>query len=138
MMEARGAEVARAARLSLSATSAALQVLAEHGLAVRGRGGWRRGPADLDAVVESTGTADLQREREARYKQDREGWRARLRQYASARDALVTPGDGWWPIDDEDDWTAMLLGRWPVLGEEFVRGPPSGVASESADGVPGG
>ncbi len=57
----------------------------------------------LDAVVESTGTADLQREREARYKQDREGWRARLRQYASARDALVTPGDGWWPIDDEDD-----------------------------------
>jgi hypothetical protein len=94
MMEARGAEVARAARLSLSATSAALQVLAEHGLAVRGRGGWRRGPADLDAVVESTGTADLQREREARYKQDREGWRARLRQYASVRDALVTPGDG--------------------------------------------
>ena len=89
-------------------------------------------------MVESTGTADLQREREARYKQDREGWRARLRQYASARDALVTPGDGWWPIDDEDDWTAMLLGRWPVLGEEFVRGPPSGVASGSADGVPGG
>jgi hypothetical protein len=32
----------------------------------------------------------------------------------------------------------MLLGRWPVLGEEFARGPPSGVASESADGVPGG
>ncbi len=90
-MEARGAEVARAARLSLSATSAALQVLAEHGLAVRGRGGWRRGPADLDAVVESTGTAGLQREREARYKQDREGWRARLRQYASAREPLVTP-----------------------------------------------
>ena len=93
-MEARGAEVARAARLSRSATSAALQVLAGHGLAVRGRGGWRRGPADLDAVVESTSAADLQREREAWYKQDREGWRARLRQYASARDALVTPGDG--------------------------------------------
>ena len=64
-MEARGAEVARAARLSLSAMSAALQVLAGHGLAVRGRGGWRRGPADLDAVVESTGTAGVQREREA-------------------------------------------------------------------------
>ena len=41
--EARGAEVARAARLSPSATSAALRVLAEHGLAERGRGGWRRG-----------------------------------------------------------------------------------------------
>ena len=89
-------------------------------------------------MVESTGAADLQREREARYKQDREGWRARLRQYASARDALVTLGDDWWPMDDEDDWTAMLLGRWPVLGEESVRGPPSGVASESAGGVPGG
>ena len=33
--EARGAEVARAARLSASATSAALRVLAEHGLAER-------------------------------------------------------------------------------------------------------
>ena len=43
--EARGAEVARAARLSPSATSAALRVLAEHGLAERGRGGWRRGDA---------------------------------------------------------------------------------------------
>ena len=42
---ARGAEVARAARLSASATSAALRVLAEHGLAVRGPGGWRRGPS---------------------------------------------------------------------------------------------
>ena len=37
---ARGAEVARAARLSASATSAALRVLAEHGLAERGPGGW--------------------------------------------------------------------------------------------------
>ena len=43
--EARGAEVARAARLSPSATSAALRVLAEHGLAERSRGGWRRGDA---------------------------------------------------------------------------------------------
>ena len=93
-MEARGAEVARAARLSLSAMSAA--------------GG--------------------------RCKQDREGRRAGLRQYASARDALITFGDGWWLIDDEDDWTAMLLGRWPVLGEEFVRGrrPASPVSQPTA------
>ena len=49
--EARGAEVARAARLSPSATSAALRVLAEHGLAERGRGGWRRGAASLDEVA---------------------------------------------------------------------------------------
>jgi hypothetical protein len=55
--EARGAEVARAARLSSSATSAALRVLAGHGLAERGRGGWRRGDASLDDVAEATGAA---------------------------------------------------------------------------------
>ena len=51
--EARGAEVARAARLSTSATSAALRVLAEHGLAERGPGGWRRcwpGKASMSAT----------------------------------------------------------------------------------------
>ena len=82
---ARGAEVARAARLSASATSAALRVLAEHGLAERGPGGWRRGAVALADVAESTGAADLQREREERYRQDRESWRARLRQYQGAR-----------------------------------------------------
>jgi len=122
--QARGTEIARAARLSPSAASAALRTLAGHGLAERGRRGWRRGPAGLDAVAESTGAAARQQEREARYQQDRESWRARLRRYASSRSALVTPGDGWWPLDDEGDWTAMLLGRWPVLSEDFVRGPP--------------
>jgi hypothetical protein len=120
----RGAEVARMARLSASAVAAALRVLAEYGLAERHPGGWRRGAIALDDVAESTGAADLQREREARYEQDREGWRARLRQYASARKAPVAPGDGWWPLDDEDDWTGMLFGRWPVHRDDFVRGPP--------------
>ena len=73
---ARGAEVARAARHSTSGTAAALRVLAEHGLAEHGPGGWRRGPAALDDVAEATGAADLQRERETRYKQDRESWQA--------------------------------------------------------------
>jgi len=130
--EARGAEVARAARLSPSATSAALRVLAEHGLAVRGRSGWRRGDASLDDVATATGAADLQREREERYKQDRESWRARLRQYASARNAVVTPGDGWLGLDDEDEWAAMVNSRWPVLSDDFVRGPPPAGARESA------
>jgi DNA-binding transcriptional ArsR family regulator len=130
--EARGAEVARAARLSPSATSAALRVLAEHGLAVRGRGGWRRGDASLDEVATATGAADLQREREERYKQDRESWRARLRQYASARNAVVTPDDGWLGLDDEDEWAAMANSRWPVLSDDFVRGPPPAGARESA------
>ena len=131
--EARGAEVARAARLSVSATSAALRVLAEHGLADRGPGGWRRGPVALDDVAESTGAADLQREREERYKKDRESWRVRLRQYASARYAAVAPGGGFWPMDDDDEWEALLLSRWPVLGDDFVHGPPEA----GADGITG-
>jgi len=130
--EARGAEVARAARLSASATSAALRVLAEFGLAERGPGGWRRGAVALADVAESTGAADVHREREERYQKDREGWRARLRQYVSARNAVVAPSDGWLGLDDEDEWAAMLLSRWPVLGNEFVRGPPSAAARARA------
>ncbi len=121
--ETRAAEVARAARLSPSATAAALRVLAAHGLAERGRGGWRRGDASLDAVATSTGAADLHRERAERYRKDRESWRARLRQYAGARSAIAAPGDGWLGLDDEDDWAAMLFSRWPVL-DDVVRGPP--------------
>ena len=120
--EARGAEVARAARLSPSATSAALRTLAEHGLAERGRVGWRRGDASLDAVATSTGAADLHRERAERYKKDRETWRARLRQYQAARAVPVTSRDGWWPLDDQDEYDEMC--RWPVLSDDFVRGPP--------------
>ena len=131
--EARGAEVARAARLSFSATSAALKVLAEHGLGERGPGGWRRGAVALADVAESTGAAELQREREERYKQDREGWRARLAQYASARNAPVVPGDGWLSLDDDQEWEALLFGRWPVLGDDLVRGPPEA----EADGITG-
>jgi len=130
--EARGAEVARAARLSPSAASAALRVLAEHGLAERGRGGWRRGRAVLDDVAASTGAAEIHRERAERYRQDREGWRARLRQYQAARHVPVTPGDGWLGLDDEDEWAAMLTSRWPVLSSDFVRGPPSIDVRESA------
>jgi DNA-binding transcriptional ArsR family regulator len=81
--EASGAEVARAVRLSASATSAALRVLAEHGLAEH---------------------------------------RPR--------------GDGWLSLDDESEaeWQAMLFGRWPVLGDDFVRGPPN-AARETAQGA---
>ena len=121
---ARGAEVARAARLSTSAVSAALRVLAEHGLAERGPGGWCRGPVALDAAAAACGANDLHRERAERYERDRESWRARLRQYVSARSAVVAPRDGWLGLDDEDDWAAMLFSRWPVLPDDFVRGPP--------------
>jgi hypothetical protein len=128
--EARGAEVARAARLSASAAAAALRVLAEHGLAERGRGGWRRGGAALDGVAESAGAAGLHRERAERYRRDREGWQARLRQYQGARRVPVTSRDGWWPLDDEDEYDEMC--RWPVLSDDFVRGPPAAAARQSA------
>ena len=115
--------MARAARLSASATAAALRALAGHGLAERTRRGWRRGGADLDAVAESTGAADLHRERAQRYRQDREGWRARLRAYQGARQVPASARDGWWPLDDEDEYDEMC--RWPVLPDDFVRGPPA-------------
>jgi hypothetical protein len=127
----RAAEVARAARLSASATSAAMRVLAEHGLAERGPGGWRRGPVALADVAESTGAAEIQREREARYKQDRESWRARLRTYQSARHAPVNERDGWLSLDDPDEYDFMAC-RWPVLAEDVVRGPPAAEVRESA------
>ena len=100
----RGAE---AARLSASATSAALRVLAGHELAERGPG-QRRGPAALASVAESTGAADLQREREERYQKDRESWRARIRMYQGARQLPVSVRDGWWSLDDPDEYDAML------------------------------
>ena len=129
--EARGAEVARAARLSVSAASAALRVLAEHGLAERGPGGWRRGPAALADVAESTGAADLQREREERYQKDRESWRARLR-HVPGRPPAAGIGSGRMVIlDDRHEYDAMLC-RWPVLAEDVVRGPPSAEVRESA------
>jgi len=126
-----GAEVARAARLSPSAVSVALRVLAEHGLAERGPAGWQRGPAALDDVAEVTGAADLQRERAERYKQDRESWRVRLRQYQGARHRLVNERDGWLSLDDPDEYDFMAC-RWPVLADDVVRGPPEAAARESA------
>jgi|SRR5262245_34921442 len=55
--------------------SAALRVLAEHGLAEHGPEGWRRGPARLDYVAESTNAAQLHREWAAAYAKQREKWR---------------------------------------------------------------
>lgn len=121
----RGAEVARLAGLSPSAALAALRVLAEHGLAERGRGGWKRRAANLDDVATSTGAADLQRERAERYKQDRIGWRVRVAQFLAAGRRLVNERDGWLSLDDPDEYDFMAC-RWPVLADDPVRGPPAG------------
>ena len=120
---ARGAEVARAAWLSASATSAALRVLAGHGLAGRGPGGWRRGAVTLAGVAAATGAAGLQREREERYQRDREGWRARLRRYQATRHRPANERDGWWSLDDPDEYDFMACrlagarrGAWRLSG----------------------
>ena len=120
---ARGADVARAARLSPSATSAALRVLAEHGLAERGRGGWRRGPANLDDVAASTGSVGLHRERAERYKHDRASWRARLAQYAAARSRPVNERDGWLSLDDPDEY-GFMAGLPAAVSDLASRAPP--------------
>ena len=54
------------------------------------------GPVALADVAESTGAAGQQREQQERYRQDRESWRARLRQYLGARQRPVSERDGWW------------------------------------------
>ena len=129
--EARGAEVARAARLSPSAVSSALRTLAEHGLAERGPGGWRRGPGSLDDVAESTGAAGIHRERAERYRQDRASWRARLAQYQAARHRPASERDGWLSLDDPDEYDFAAC-RWPVLAADAVRGPPPADVRHSA------
>jgi hypothetical protein len=126
---ARGAELARSARLSASAVSAALQALAEHGLAERGPSGWHRGPAALADVARAAGAADLHRERAERYRQDRESWRARLRQYQGARGRPVTALDGWWSLDDPAEYDELC--RWPVILDDAVRAPPSSSKAET-------
>jgi hypothetical protein len=98
-------------------------MLAEHGLAERGPRGWRRDPACLDDVAESTGAAEIHRERAERHRQDRESWRPRLPAVRQHRYAAVTLGDGFWSMDD-DEWETLLFNRLPVLGDDFVRGPP--------------
>jgi hypothetical protein len=43
--------------------------------------------------------------------------------YQGARQVPVTSRDGFWPLDDEDEYYQMT--GWPVLSNNFVRGPPT-------------
>jgi hypothetical protein len=56
--------------------------------------------------------------------------RVRLRQYQAARHRPVSERDGWWSLDDPDEYDFMAC-RWPVLTDDLERGPP-GKAQESA------
>jgi hypothetical protein len=98
--EARGAEVARAARLSETATMTALKVLGEYGLAERGSGGWRRGPVTLDAAAAKSGGARRRKEREAAYAEDRRNWQALIASWLAPPDIAYRDDGPVFTIDD--------------------------------------
>jgi hypothetical protein len=52
-------------------------------------------------------------------------------EYQGARTVPVTSRDGWWPLDDDDEYDEMC--RWPVLSDDFVRGPPAPEESGAAE-----
>ena len=117
--EETGREVARSARLSASATADALRNLAEHGLAERGPGGWRRGPARLDDVADATGATEIYREREDAYAKDRDEWHKKIEAWLAPKPA-PEPGDNPpLPIDD-------ILPQMRLPFDEYDdRAPPS-------------
>lgn len=107
--------VAGRAALGTAAAGRALRVLAEHGLAARGRGGWRRGPSTLDDAARATGAYTAEEETRKAYARDREHWRIRL-----TRPEL--------PDDPAGTWEAPVTvpgprpGPWPQPAPS--RGPP--------------
>jgi hypothetical protein len=98
--EARGAEVARAARLSESATMTALKVLGEYGLAERGSRGWRRGPVTLEVAAAKCGGARRRKEREAAYAEDRRNWQALIASWLAGPDVAYRDDGPVLAIDD--------------------------------------
>jgi hypothetical protein len=42
--------------------------------------------------------------------------------YQGARGRPVNERDGWWSLDDPQEYDFMAC-RWPVLSDDFVRGP---------------
>ena len=90
---APAAEIARAAAVSPATVRKAAGVLGEHGMAVRDRYGWRRGPADLDRVAAAIGADVLDTEVRQEYARQRSEWAERLvRRDLPADDAAGSRG----------------------------------------------
>jgi hypothetical protein len=77
-IEARPVDLERRAVLSSGAVSQALADLGAHGLAVRGRGGWRRGERTLDEVAAELDCFEHFAERVATYRDHRAQWQTFL------------------------------------------------------------
>ena len=137
--EARGAEVARAARLSPSATSAALRMLAEHGLAERGRGGWRRGerPPGRCRRGRPEPPTCSENERPGISRTGRGGGPGSGSSQAAAAPTCKR-ADGWWSLDDPDEYDFMSC-RWPMLATTLsaVRRATVQLTTPTTAGLPG-
>ncbi|MGH3235384.1 MAG: hypothetical protein ACRDOH_19480, partial [Streptosporangiaceae bacterium] len=116
--EETGREVARSARLSASATADALLVLAGHGLAERGPGGWRRGPADLGDVADATGATEMYRDRAGAYDEDRDLWHETIAGWLAPGPVTAVDVDPPLPLDD-----VLPQMRLP-FDDEAGRAPP--------------
>jgi hypothetical protein len=125
--EESGRELARTASLPVSTAAAALTELAAHGLAERGPGGgWRRGPASLYDVADTTGASDTWREREAAYKHDRDDWHEKIAKWLEPKPQPRTADpDPPLPFDDVQHQT-------PLPFEELSRPPPVPAGADAA------
>ncbi len=121
-----GAEVARAARISESATVKALRVLGEYGLAERGPRGWRRGPVTLDAAAVRCGGARCRKERQAAYAEDRRTWRALIASWLAGPQIRVQDEGPVLAIDD------ILEHLEPPAWLDADPGPPAKVGKAPA------
>ncbi len=88
--------------LSATAVSTAVAGLAAHGIAARGPGGWRRGPASLDQAAQELGVPGLLEELQARYRRERQEWRSLLT-LVRIPIAPAGHGDVPWPDAPDDD-----------------------------------
>ena len=119
---ARTSDIVRAAALSPTATSDALRLLAEHGLAERAHNGWRRGPADPDALARELGVDIEIAELLATYARERAQWAAWL-----TRDPNLPepPAEPLWI-----DGTPLHPPPW--LDDSDPRGPPADPSTPAA------
>ena len=72
--ETRSVDLQEVAVLSHTATTQALAVLHDHGLATRGKTGWRRGPVDLDTAARHLDAFTRWHQRLETYREDRRQW----------------------------------------------------------------
>ncbi|KQY61421.1 hypothetical protein [Nocardioides sp. Root140] len=123
-----GRDIAASARLGVTATYEALQVLSTHGLATRTPAGWVLGDASLTQLAEAWGIVEEIRAQIARYREERRAWWAWLNRRAPlslVRDesspATPPPELGWIPEpppDDDDESALEILER--ILGGHVI------------------